>query len=357
VRSHRLLRGLIAGWIALSAAQAELRLDEYWLAPGGEFIVEVTASPTHYYVLFRGDTAQRVGEPVAVEWGQTGKLSLLDLGGGGAAARFYRVLEVPVTVPLDLDGDGIDDLYELGWRPWLDPLDPADAGLDPDGDGWTTLEEYLAGETGVVYLPLVIAGTLQAVSSLEETQITFPPQVLAANPELAGVEVRVPPNALFSDSGARGGRVGIAPVPPDRIPSPLPPGLDFPLVITIQTDGPQNFDRPVPVRFPNLPDPNTGLTLGPGEKTALWSFNHDTGRWEIMGPMTVTADGRFTETDPGVGVLQPGWHGVQPGVGASGGPLGGPCGGGGGGPGRNCRQDPDFKPDDPANYNGCGPDG
>jgi hypothetical protein len=118
---------------------------------------------------------------------------------------------------------------------------------------------------------------------------------------LAGVEVTVPANALYDDNGARGGRVGIAPVPPDRLPEPLPEGLKFPLVITIQTDGPKNFDRPVPVRFPNLPDPVTGERLGPGEKSALWSFDHDTGRWEVVGPMTVTDDGQFVVCDAGVG--------------------------------------------------------
>ncbi len=124
----------------------------------------------------------------------------------------------------------------------------------------------------------------------------------------------------------------------------------------MQTDGPGNFDRPVPVRFPNLPDPQTGLKPGPGEKSALWSFNHDTGTWEIIGPMTVTADGNFVETDPGVGIKQPGWHGSQPGVTGGGGPIGGPpCDRGGSG--RNCRQNPDFKADDPENFNGCGPDG
>lgn len=213
-----------------------------------------------------------------------------------------------------------------------------------------------ANGNGVIYLPLIKAGSLQTVSATETTMVTFAPEVVAANPALAGVEIAVPPNGLFADNGARGGRVGIAPVAPDRLPEPLPEGLGFPLVITIQTDGPSNFDRPVPVRFPNLPDPVTGQTLAAGEKSALWSFNHDTGTWEIVGPMTVTADGQFVETDPGVGVLQPGWHGTQPGAGAGGGPVGGGgCGGGGGG--KNCRQNPNFTPDDPANYNGCGPDG
>ena len=62
------------------------------------------------------------------------------------------------------------------------------------------------------------------------------PVVLEENPDLAGVSIVVPSNALFSNDGTRGGRVGIAPVPPDRLPGPLPVGVDFPLVITVQTE-------------------------------------------------------------------------------------------------------------------------
>lgn len=170
----------------------------------------------------------------------------------------------------------------------------------------------LAGGSGFIYLPHIAAGTLQTASSTSDTVITFPPAVLAQRPDLAGVTLTVPANSLFADSGARGGRVGLAPVPPDRLPEPLPAGLALPLVITIQTDGPMNFDRPVPVRFPNLPDPITGETLVPGAKTVLWSFDHDIGRWEPQGQMTISADGRFAEVDPGVGVRQPGWLRISP---------------------------------------------
>lgn len=167
---------------------------------------------------------------------------------------------------------------------------------------------------GIIYLPLVAAGTLQPVSATQDTMIGFPPSVTAANPELAGVTIMVPANALLAENGTRGGMVGLAPVASGRLPEPLPPGLKHTLDISIQTDGPQNFDRPVPVRFPNLPDPETGLKLPPGAKSALWSFSHDLGRWQIAGPMTVTADGNFVETDPGVGVTRPGWHGTMPGT-------------------------------------------
>jgi hypothetical protein len=179
--------------------------------------------------------------------------------------------------------------------------------------------DNLAAGTGLIYLPLVPANTLQPVSATEETKIAFAPSVVAANPALAGVEIYVPPNSLFADDGTRGGKVGLAPVASDRLPEPLPPGLNHTLDISIQTDGATNFDRPVPVRFPNLPDPVTGIKLPPGEKSALWSYNHDKGAWEIVGPMTVTDDGNFVVTDAGVGVRQPGWHGSMPGVGGTGG--------------------------------------
>ena len=183
------------------------------------------------------------------------------------------------------------------------------------GKAWDAIagrENNKAGGTGEIYLPLIKLNTLQPVSLTQDTPITFPAEMLAANPGLQGVSITVPANSLFSDNGTRGGKVGIAPVPPDRLPEKLPPGLNFALVITVQTDGPSNFDRPVPVRFPNLPDPVTGKILRPGAKSALFSFNHDTGKWEVQGPMTVSADGKFVESDPGVGIRQPGWHSPLP---------------------------------------------
>jgi hypothetical protein len=85
-------------------------------------------------------------------------------------------------------------------------------------------------------------------------------------------------------------------------------------VITLQTDGPTNFDAQVPVCFPNLPSAETGLPLPPGEASALWSFNHDSGIWEIAGSMTVSDDGSLVCSDPGSGLRAPGWHGSSPGT-------------------------------------------
>jgi hypothetical protein len=45
--------------------------------------------------------------------------------------------------PADVDNDGMPDEWERGRG--LDPDDPADGPLDPDGDGYTNLEDYLNG--------------------------------------------------------------------------------------------------------------------------------------------------------------------------------------------------------------------
>jgi hypothetical protein len=54
----------------------------------------------------------------------------------------YPVVD-PGTPVVDSDHDGMPDVFEL--RRGHDPYDPSDGAADPDGDGYTNLEDYLNG--------------------------------------------------------------------------------------------------------------------------------------------------------------------------------------------------------------------
>ena len=67
-----------------------------------------------------------------------------------------------ITVPVDADGDGMADDWELAHG--LDPTNAGDAALDLDGDGFTNLQEFLAGTE-----PFDGNSALHIVSIAEET--------------------------------------------------------------------------------------------------------------------------------------------------------------------------------------------
>ncbi len=57
---------------------------------------------------------------------------------------FFRAIPFGKYAPLDTDGDGIDDVYELNNREFLNPLDPTDGiKLATNGSGLTNYQTYL----------------------------------------------------------------------------------------------------------------------------------------------------------------------------------------------------------------------
>ncbi|MEO0530370.1 MAG: Ig-like domain-containing protein, partial [Planctomycetota bacterium] len=209
------------------------------------------------------------------------------------------------------------DIPEGAYYPFVGKVFKSVAGQETSPKG----EPIATAGKGEIYLPLVAPDALEPVSQTEDTVVGFPQSVIdsfADQPDfqqaLLGTSITVPADSLFADDGTRGGQVGIAPVPRDRLPGPLPDGLNIPLVITVQTDGPTNFDVPVPAVFPNLPDPVTGEVVPPGEQSTLWSFDHDLGRWIVNGTLTASADGLTLRSDAGFGIRAPGWHGAAGGA-------------------------------------------
>jgi hypothetical protein len=194
---------------------------------------------------------------------------------------------------------------------------------------------FANGQTFNIYLPPMAASDIQNLSTTTDTNVGFGPAAQAflqqRFPNLdidlwKQVQVTFKVGSAQDDAGAVATQATIIPVDPSRLPAPLPAGADPKLVISIQAGGANGFNReaqggstsfdvPAPLQFPNLDG------LKPGDKSLFWSFDHDAGKWVIIGTGTVSLDGKVIVSDPGVGVLSPGWHFTQPGnCGGSGGP-------------------------------------
>jgi len=187
------------------------------------------------------------------------------------------------------------------------------------------------GETFDIFLPPMATGDIQPLPETGDTDVGFGDAGMAQLEELfpdvdASVweltQVTFPAGSAQDEEGNAATQATIIPVDPERLPAPLPPNIDPQLVISIQAGGDAgfsqaggatNFDVPAPVTFPNLDG------LAPGTKSLIWSFNHDSGDWEAIGTGTVSEDGLSVVSDPGMGILAPGWHFVNPGT-----PISGP---------------------------------
>ncbi|MBM3835351.1 MAG: hypothetical protein FJ403_19160 [Verrucomicrobia bacterium] len=110
----------------------------------GKVIIRFEANTNSYYILYRADALTEIFAPIDLGLGAgpqgslTGPASL-------SFTSFLRVLRVPLASPLDTDGDGMNDLFELRYPSVLRPLDAADALGDPDQDNLSNFEESLAG--------------------------------------------------------------------------------------------------------------------------------------------------------------------------------------------------------------------
>jgi len=166
----------------------------------------------------------------------------------------------------------------------------------------TELIDIVPGRTNTfpaaIFLPLARESDYAVINNAAGAVTT-----VGNSAQLPGWQLQVPGGAVQRRDGTMAGRILIAPVPPDRLPAPLPPAFNPSVVITIQSeDGADVFAQPVPLTAPNLEG------LPPGSKTVLWDFDHARGDFIPAATMTVSADGKTVSTDPGQGVVRPGWH-------------------------------------------------
>ncbi|MEL6107299.1 MAG: RHS repeat-associated core domain-containing protein [Planctomycetota bacterium] len=113
--------------------------------------------------------------------------------------------------------------------------------------------------------------------------------------------VQVEPNTLMgTDGNPFTGVLSITEVPVDLTPAALPPEVSPSAVVTIQP-GEMQFQRPSSLSLPN----RSGLAAG--TELELWSINHLTGDFDVVGTGRVTSDGSMIETIEG-GVRSSSWH-------------------------------------------------
>ena len=110
-------------------------------------------------------------------------------------SHYYRVDLEMTEAPADEDSDGMPDYWET--ENGLLPADPADAPLDPDGDGWSNLQEFLnnADPNGDNRIPMLYS---DVVRTSERGMSQFQVKILDSDtpPESVRVEVTAIPESL-----------------------------------------------------------------------------------------------------------------------------------------------------------------
>lgn len=158
------LVALLLGMFGSDASAQGFSVTEVTADTKGRLAVRHPAEPGFYYVLQRGLEVTRIVSAVDLALGVTAESQLEDAH-TPAPMAFYRVLQVPLTAPLDSDGDGLDDVWELRYRRPKAALNGSDADEDHDGNGKPDLTDYL---TPVAYFAqptsVVEKGQVQGVT-------------------------------------------------------------------------------------------------------------------------------------------------------------------------------------------------
>lgn len=128
--------------LAIQAALAqEFVITQVAKNAQGQPVIRHQADPNHYYILYRGTNVANIVSAVDMALGVPVEGQLADVAPPNTGA-FYRALRVPVATPLDTDGDGIDDIWELQFRLPGAALNTADANQDQNSSGTPDLADY-----------------------------------------------------------------------------------------------------------------------------------------------------------------------------------------------------------------------
>jgi Domain of unknown function (DUF6531) len=92
--------------------------------------------------------------------------------------------------------------------------------------------------------------------------------------------------------------LSITPLPVDRPPFPLPPGVRVPVYFTIQPGGSYILPPRARLIYPNYTNEPAGARVN------FWNYDAENKGWYIYGQGTVTADRKQVIPDPGVAIYE-----------------------------------------------------
>jgi RHS repeat-associated protein len=126
-------------------------------------------------------------------------------------------------------------------------------------------------------------------------------------PLLPGLELHLPQNTIIRDrDGHAVKQLTITPIPLDKPPFPLPPGVQVPIYFTIQPGGASidvRSSNPAEVKGAFLVYPNP-YHSSPGTPFNFWNYDADSKGWYIYGHGKVSKTGTSVIPDPGVLVYE-----------------------------------------------------
>ncbi|KAF0236623.1 MAG: RHS repeat-associated core domain-containing protein, partial [bacterium] len=149
---------------------------------------------------------------------------------------------------------------------------------------------------------------LPRIDTQYEVTVVPNQNTMVTTPRVNGLSTLIPAGAnLRNRDGSAVSRVSMTPVAIDRTPAPLPSNLATTMVYTNQPGG-AIADVAMPVIYPNFAEADPGTII------PLYTFNHDTVKWEQYGVGKVSLDGRtiVPEIDPATnkayGLRDFSWH-------------------------------------------------
>ena len=123
--------------------------------------------------------------------------------------------------------------------------------------------------------------------------------IVITNPSIPGLELHLPAGTVIRDlDGKTVTQLSITPIPTDRPPFPLPPGIKVPVFASIQPGGAQIIPPRARLIYPNYNNE------APGARIDFWNYDPEDKGWYIYGHGTVTPNGRQIVPDPGVVIYE-----------------------------------------------------